>query len=121
MPTEKSLKNLKPPQSSEEARERGRKGGIASGKARREKKSLREGMKMLMELEISDKRSANKLKQLGVDPSDFNNKILMLVGLMKEAQLGNVAAFDRIRDLLDEEADNDTGELPRLIRGFRDE
>lgn len=35
-------KNLKPPQSTSEARERGKKGGIASGKARLAKKTARE-------------------------------------------------------------------------------
>ena len=35
--------NLKPFQSVEEAREKGRKGGIASGQARREKKLFKEG------------------------------------------------------------------------------
>jgi len=42
-------KNLKPPRSTEEARERGKKGGIASGEARREKKSLKNAVLAILE------------------------------------------------------------------------
>ena len=37
-----TIENLKPIKSEEEAREKGRKGGIASGKARAERKALKE-------------------------------------------------------------------------------
>lgn len=47
-------KNLKPVRTKEEARERGRKGGIASGKARREKKTMQELAKWVMELPVKD-------------------------------------------------------------------
>lgn len=47
-------KNLKTP-TTEEARERGRKGGIASGKARREKKELRECLEILLQTKMTDK------------------------------------------------------------------
>lgn len=46
--------NLRVPTSSE-ARENGRKGGIASGEARRAKKNLREAMQILMEADLTDK------------------------------------------------------------------
>ena len=42
MAKEDGYKNIKPPRSSDEARKNGKKGGIASGKARREKKTARE-------------------------------------------------------------------------------
>lgn len=47
-------KNLKTP-TAEEARERGRKGGIASGKARQENKQIRKCLEILLEMEITDK------------------------------------------------------------------
>ena len=43
--------NLKPIRSSAEAREKGRKGGVASGKSKREKKKLRELAQMILEEE----------------------------------------------------------------------
>lgn len=42
--------NLQPVRSEEEAREKGRKGGINSGKARRDKRDARERMKLLLSL-----------------------------------------------------------------------
>ena len=46
--------NLRVPTSSE-ARRNGKKGGIASGEARRAKKSLREAMQILMDADLTDK------------------------------------------------------------------
>ena len=46
--------NLRVPTSSE-ARENGKKGGIASGEARRAKKSLREAMQVLMDADLTGK------------------------------------------------------------------
>lgn len=46
--------NLRVPTSSE-ARENGKKGGIASGEARRAKKSLREAMQILMDADLTGK------------------------------------------------------------------
>ena len=47
--------NLIPVRSKNEARERGRIGGIASGKARREKKALRETLEDLLKRDLKDK------------------------------------------------------------------
>lgn len=46
--------NLRPVRTTEEARERGRNGGIASGKVRREKKLLRELAQMILDEEVTD-------------------------------------------------------------------
>lgn len=54
--------NLKPARSTEEARERGRKGGIASGKARREIKTLREYLQKALAGEIEIKGEKTSLK-----------------------------------------------------------
>ena len=57
------IENLTPVRSKAEARERGRKGGIASGKARRKKRDFRQLMRLLLdmpadELEKADNREA---------------------------------------------------------------
>lgn len=54
--------NLKPARSTEEARERGRKGGIASGKARRERKTLKEYVIAALDGEIEVKGEKTSLK-----------------------------------------------------------
>lgn len=104
-----------------EQREIAKRGGKASGEARKKKRTLKEGMRMLMDLEVTDRRSWNKCSRLGIDIGDIDNEMLMLVALMKEAQGGNVAAFDRIKDLLDESEDTDNGQLTELIEGLKDE
>lgn len=47
-----NVNNLKAPRSTEEARERGRKGGVASGKARREKRDLQTMAKAILSMPI---------------------------------------------------------------------
>lgn len=72
--------NLKPFQSAEEAREKGRKGGIASGQARREKKLFKEAIE----------------KQLGQSIDS------MITSMIAQAQNGNVQAITFLRDTIGE-------------------
>lgn len=104
-----------------EQREIASKGGKASGEARKKKRTLKDGMRMLMDLEVADRRSWNKCSRLGIDIGEIDNEMLMLVALMKKAQSGDVSAFDRIKDLLDDESDNNNGQLSELIEGLKDE
>ena len=50
----KQDENLKPVRSENEARELGKNGGIASGRARREKKALRETMEEMLKVALKD-------------------------------------------------------------------
>lgn len=61
-----NIQNLKPPQSTEEARERGRKGGIASGKARRERKTMRQTLEYLLEEKGKQGKTYRELATLGL-------------------------------------------------------
>ena len=54
-------KNLKPIQSEKEAREKGRKGGIASGKARLEKRTAKEFAQAALNAEVTDKSTGKKV------------------------------------------------------------
>lgn len=59
-----NLKTLKPftsEQSREEAKKNGKKGGIASGKARLEKKTVREFAEMALNAEVTDKTTGKKV------------------------------------------------------------
>ena len=51
--------NLKPVRSSEEAKAKGRNGGIASGKARRKKKAMRETLDALLSMPLKDGDTAD--------------------------------------------------------------
>ena len=77
--------NLKP-LTTEKAREIGRKGGKASVKARRRKKEL----KQLLEMALSQPAEVE-----GMD-----NYMAIVVALVNEGKLGNVKAFEVIRDTL---------------------
>ena len=77
--------NLKIP-TSKEARENGRKGGIASGEARRKKKLLKECIDCLLEEDVEE----NGKTMSGAEA--------LAVKLFEEARNGNVKAFEVLRD-----------------------
>lgn len=84
--------NLNPPiRSSEEAREKGKKGGIASGEARRKKKTIRETLEMML---------SGKL------PDGATRQDAIVVALMEKALSGDVRAFEAIRDSIGEKPVN---------------
>lgn len=80
--------NLKPVRSKEEATERGRKGGIASGKARKEKADIRKAVLALLEGDITDKKTGNVIS--GAEA--------IAVAQMQKALKGDTEAFKVIRD-----------------------
>lgn len=76
-----NTKNLKVP-TSEEARKNGKKGGIASGKARAERKALKEELLLLL--------------------SEGNTQKKISLSLIQQALDGNTKAFEVIRDTIGE-------------------
>lgn len=58
--------NLKPARTKSEARERGKNGGIASGKSRREKKALRETMEEMLKVAFKDEKLLETYGKLGL-------------------------------------------------------
>lgn len=93
--------------SKSEARENGRKGGIASGAARRRKRSLKETADLYLSLPVTDRRIWNKISRDGVDPEDIDNQMAIVAGLSKVAALGDSKAAKVLFDLL---GDTDTGD-----------
>lgn len=89
--------------SESEARELGREGGIASGAARRRKKSLKEAADLYLSLPVTDRRTWNKIARHGVDPDDIDNQMAMIIGLTMAATAGDAKAAKVIIDLIGEE------------------
>lgn len=85
--------NLKPIRSTEEARERGKKGGKASGVARRRKADFRKTLNMLLTAEIDEGEWRKTLQSVGAD-STFEAAINM--AMVREALSGNVKAYEAI-------------------------
>lgn len=89
MVNEKSLKNLKPlsTMTKEEVQEFSRKGGIASGEAKREKKEMRESLQMLLDAPASN----------GTGETNMDASMAALVEQMKD---GNVSAIKAAFEIL---------------------
>lgn len=79
--------NLKPIRSEKEARELGQKGGIASGKARKEKATMKKALEMLLD------EKSNK---------GLTYRELATLGLIKGAIKGNAQNYKAIVEVLGE-------------------
>ena len=116
-------KNLIPysERSENEARENGRKGGIASGESRRKRKLLKDSMNALLELPVSSTKEYNALIKMGIDIEDIDNSQLIVLALFNRAKSGDVAAIKELRNLIGEDSDEDksAGQLERLIEGLK--
>ena len=104
-------KNLVPFQSAEEAREKGRKGGIASGVARRRKRALREAADLYLSLQVRDNPTWDAMAARGIGPEDIDNQMAMIVGLTQAAIQGDAKAAKIIVDIIGEQPTDteDTG------------
>ena len=100
-----NVKNLKPKdsnQSHEEAKKNGKKGGIASGKSRRERKAMKEQLEILLSLPLKDKKCKEEIKKLGINIEDIDNQMAITIALYQEAMRGNTKAYEIIRDTIGE-------------------
>ncbi len=109
MPNEENLIPMDQ-RSESEAREMGRKGGIASGAARRRKRALKEAADIYLALPVSDKRKRNRLARKGLDPGEIDNQMAMIVGLTEAATEGDSRAGRLIVDILGEDGKVDPAE-----------
>lgn len=116
-------KNLIPysERSENEARENGRKGGIASGESRRRRKLLKDSMNALLELPVSSTKEYNALIKMGIGIEDIDNSQLIVLALFNKAKSGDVAAIKELRNLIGEDSaeDKSAGQLERLIEGLK--
>lgn len=81
----------------DEAEALSRKGGVASGVARRKKRDLRQSMRTILELDISPKQK-EQLQELGIDPSGWTLGDVVNIMAVQTAMKGNVAAMAYCRD-----------------------
>jgi hypothetical protein len=77
-------------------------GGIASGAARRRKKSLREAADLYLSLPVRDKRKLNAMLRDGIAEEDADNQMAVIVGLTKMAMLGESKAAKVLFELLED-------------------
>ncbi len=85
-----------------EQREIARKGGQASGAARRRKKALREASKILSDMPVTDRAFRRKMELLGVPDGDITYQMAVVVAMLNQAMKGNVKAAYFLRDTVGE-------------------
>lgn len=96
--------NLKTPSASE-ARERGKKGGIASGKARREKKLFKETLENLLTMSLkSGKDVAVEDVQhfAAIKGKNISVQDAILIAQVQKAMKGDTRAAEYVRDTIGE-------------------
>lgn len=93
--------NLRPP-TSEEARERGRKGGKASAKKRQQNKTFKEIIRKFLDGQVTDERLKQQMIDFGFADKEVSNKSCAVFALWREAIKGNTKAFELLRDTIGE-------------------
>ena len=108
MANEKNLTPFTSEQSREEAVKNGKKGGVASGAARRRKRAMRQTVNALLGAGLSDgerefvEKVTPRLLALGVDVEDATYQDVLLAGIILKAMKGYVRAAEFIRDIAGE-------------------
>lgn len=96
--------NLKTP-SAKEARSRGRKGGIASGKARREKKMFRETLEAILGMPMKDGKdiAVEDIKSFAaIKGQNISVQEAILIAQIQKAMKGDTRAAEYVRDTIGE-------------------
>ena len=106
-------------------RENARKAGIASAKAKKERKAMKEQMEMLLTLPVKSSKTKEVLKKLGIKSTEMNNQMALIVALYQTALKGgknSVTAFNTIMEMT-EEKEKATGKetlekLDEVLKGL---
>lgn len=100
------------------SKEEAKKGGIASGEARRKKKLIKEQLELLLSLPLKDANVKRKIEALGVDGDNIDNQMAMIIGIWQKAIKGDVNAFNSIQASVGEAPvtkQEITGNIPVVI------
>lgn len=109
--------NLIPVRSKNEAREKGRKGGVASGEARRKKRDLRETLETLLKSTLKDEEIVSKFEEFGFKKG-MTMQDAISAAMIQQAVKGNVKAFVAIRDTIDpKEGETESGGVRVIVEG----
>lgn len=88
---------------SDELRERARAGGIASGKARREKKAMRETLDILLSMPMKDGAAADveSIRSFAsIKGKNINVQEAILIAQVQKAMKGDTKAAEYVRDTI---------------------
>lgn len=128
--TDVAQNDLKPIRTTEEAKKRGRNGGIKSGEVRRAKKNMREVAKTLMSMEVAGDRNKQNLEMFGIPKDDQNYQTAVVVRLLQKALVdGDTSSIRLLGELtgdlnkfgfLQEQVDENVVDVPYPIINIPD-
>ena len=101
MANEQNLDHFTSDQSREEAVKNGRKGGIASARARREKKAMKETLEALLSLQMKSGRAVDleTVKSFAaLKGKNISVQEAVSLAMIQKAMKGNVRAAEWVRD-----------------------
>lgn len=116
----KNTENLRPP-TSEEARKRGKKGGINSVKSRKEKKAMRETAEMILELSLKDGAVTDIESIQSMAALNGKNITVQEAIVLKQAQKairGDIRAAEFMRDISGNKPTNEQRMNVSVDNGF---
>lgn len=91
--------NLKKFGSEREPKEAGRKGGVASGAARRKKRAMKNAAQLLLNMPVVGENAVKNLETMGFAEEDMTNQMELMVRVFQKAiQTGDVRAAEFLRD-----------------------
>ena len=99
------VENLNPVRSVDEAREKGRKGGIASGQSRRRKKTMADALDTIMSMQVKDDIAIAKVKSLfpEITEEEIDYQLLAVASILNKAiKDGSPQKMEFIRDTIGE-------------------
>ena len=98
--------NLKPIRTASEAREKGRNGGIASGIARREKKTVQKILNDFLSTAAKDNPQVSKLAaKMGLQDDGSIKDLFTIVCTLNTLKDGNLSDLERLSKLLGEQTE----------------
>lgn len=98
--------NLKPIRTESEARKKGRNGGIASGIARREKKTIQKILNDFLSTAAKDNPQVSKLAaKMGLRSDDSIKDLFTIVCILNTMKDGNLSDLERLSKLLGEQTE----------------
>lgn len=102
---------------SEQAREYGRRGGIASAKAKKKRADLKKAMQTLLALDVASEKSREELEALGVEAT---NEMLLAFATFQQAVKGNQRAVENVIKLSTVDKDkHDIAEQKERIKALK--
>lgn len=80
-----NIENLDPVKTKEEARKRGRNGGIKSQQVQRERRNAKECMNMILKMKATGKNAKKLMDNMGIESKDQQNIMLLMATLFARA------------------------------------